>query len=285
MKDQSNYTIRRMTLDEVENIAVVWAAKEGWNPGLYDAPCFFEADNQGFFIGLLDDEPISCISIVNYGGDFAFLGFYIVKEGYRGKGYGLKIWNTALEFFASQNIGLDGVVDQQENYKKSGFVLGYNNIRHEGRAASIDEIFDDIIAITQTKFEDILQYDTAHFPVERAGFLRKWLDQPHSNSFAAVHDGKITGYGMIRKCREGYKIGPLFADNDKIAEKIFLRMNNAVEPGEKIFLDTPETNAAAIALAEKYNMVPVFETARMYTKAQPEINIDHIFGVTTFELG
>jgi len=32
-------------------------------------------------------------------------------------------------------------------------------------------------------------------------------------------------------------------------------------------------------------MHPVFETARMYTGAIPELPMDRLFGVTSFELG
>ena len=85
--------------------------------------------------------------------------------------------------------------------------------------------------------------------------------------------------------QDGYKIGPLFADSAELAEKLFLACNNFVEPGTRIFLDTPEINKAAVALAENHSMSKVFETARMYTKLQPVIDIGKIFGVTTFELG
>jgi hypothetical protein len=32
-------------------------------------------------------------------------------------------------------------------------------------------------------------------------------------------------------------------------------------------------------------MLPVFSTVRMYSKASPELPLNKIFGVTTFELG
>jgi hypothetical protein len=56
-------------------------------------------------------------------------------------------------------------------------------------------------------------------------------------------------------------------------------------PGQPIFLDTPEANPAAIELAKRHGMEPVFETARMYTMGSPAGRIDRCFGVTTFELG
>lgn len=48
------------------DIAVDWAAEEGWNPGLPDADCYYAADPQGFFIGFLGADPIATISAVRY---------------------------------------------------------------------------------------------------------------------------------------------------------------------------------------------------------------------------
>jgi ribosomal protein S18 acetylase RimI-like enzyme len=108
-----------MTRHEL-NLAIDWAAIEGWNPGSYDADCFYAADPNGFLIGLLGDEPIATISVVKYGDSFGFLGFYIVKPEYRGMGYGIQIWNAGLEYLKGRTIGLDGVLAQQSNYSKSG---------------------------------------------------------------------------------------------------------------------------------------------------------------------
>ena len=126
-----NYTIRIATRREVD-IALDWAAEEGWNPGLHDADCYYSADPNGFLIGFLGDEPIATISAIKYGNSFGFIGFYIVKPAYRGKGYGIRIWNAALKHLEGRNIGLDGVVAQQEDYKRSGFQLAYRNLRYQG---------------------------------------------------------------------------------------------------------------------------------------------------------
>jgi hypothetical protein len=55
--------------------------------------------------------------------------------------------------------------------------------------------------------------------------------------------------------------------------------------GEEVFLDVPEPNRDAAALARSRGLAPVFETARMYTGPVRDTAIHRIFGVTTFELG
>ncbi len=54
MQDK-DYTIKTMNRKEID-IAIDWAAKEGWNPGLHDADCYYTTDPNGFLIGLLGDE-------------------------------------------------------------------------------------------------------------------------------------------------------------------------------------------------------------------------------------
>ena len=67
--------------------------------------------------------------------------------------------------------------------------------------------------------------------------------------------------------------------------ELFLLLFNHAEPASAPFLDVPEANAAAVALAQRHGMWPVFETARMYTGDAPAIAMERVFGITTFELG
>jgi len=278
------YKIRRMKREDLD-IAIDWAAKEGWNPGKFDTDSFWETDPEGFYIGLIGDEPISCISAVAYDDSFGFVGFYIVKPEFRGKGYGYAIWKESLKHLSTQNIGLDGVVEQQENYKKSGFKFAYRNIRYVGLVKQTQKKSSNVVKLSELPFESLLSYDEKLFPSSRPQFLKHWIRQPRSLAVGTLIDKKLSGYGVIRKCRDGYKMGPLFANDKDIAEELFLSLCNFVKKGTKIYLDTPEINKEAVLLADKYNMNPMFETARMYTKNIPSIPVNKIFGVTTFELG
>lgn len=285
MSVEGNYIIRTMTREEVSSIASEWAAIEGWNPGLYDAEAFYVVDPDGFLVGILDGEPIACISAVRYNDSFGFIGFYIVKNGFRGRGYGFKIWKAAMTYLRGHNIGLDGVVDQQPNYKKSGFRLAYNNIRHEGISIKYTEKSPAIKSALHISLEDLVEYDKALFSIPRPIFLHNWIQMSQAGSFVYCTDGRIQGYAVVRKCRVGYKIGPLFGDDFGIAESLFKACSDFVEEGAPIYLDIPETNKPAMQLVEKYHMQPVFETARMYTHQAPDIDLHKVFGVTSFELG
>ena len=280
----SPYRIGTMSRAEVA-IAIEWAAAEGWNPGLHDAECFHAADPGGFLVGRLDDEPVATISVVRYGASFAFLGLYIVKPAYRGHGYGIRIWEAGLARLAGRKVGLDGVVAQQDNYRKAGFTFAYRNVRYRGTGGATAPPDARIVPLSTIPVAETIAYDRAFFPDERTAFVRCWITQSQSTALCIVRGNRLAGYGVVRASRDGFKIGPLFADDAGLAGALFDGLRAFVPGDAALFLDVPETNPAAVALAEQRGMAIVFETARMYTGAAPALPLRRLFGVTTFELG
>ena len=279
----NGFTIRTMRPEEI-SIAVDWAAAEGWNPGLADAACFASVDPEGFFIGESDGAPVATVSCVNYDARFAFLGFYIVRAGLRGSGYGLRIWNAAIAHAGARVIGLDGVTAQQDNYRKSGFQLAYANVRYGGTVTAPAAPRADVIALSDVPFAAVEADDATVFPARRSAFLRAWIGAPSHAGCALMREGRLAGWGVIRPCRKGFKIGPLVADDRGAAEAVLAALLARVGGGE-IFLDVPSINREAVALAEGFGLAPVFETARMYTGAIAPLRLERVFGVTSFELG
>lgn len=219
------------------------------------------------------------------GADFGFLGFYIVKPGFRGRGFGLRIWQAGMERLHGRNVGLDGVPAQQDNYRKSGFGLAYRNIRHQGRGGAAAPTDRHIVPLSNLPAASLLTYDAPFVPAPREAFLLCWIRQPGSTALGFIDQGVVKGYGVLRPCRYGFKIGPLFADDAEIAESLFSALVAQVPAGQTVALDTPEVNPLALALARRHGMTAVFETARMYTGPAPALPLDRLYGVTSFELG
>jgi hypothetical protein len=170
----------------------------------------------------------------------------------------------------------------QETYGRYGFKFAHRVIRHQCIGGGESPF--DVTELASVPFDEIVRYDATVFPVSRAKFLSSWIAQPRSAALAFMTHGRLAGYGVLRACREGYKIGPLFADDPRIADMLFQGLC-ARAAGAPVFLDTPEANPAAIELARRRKMTPVFDTARMYTRGTPQGRIEHCYGVTTFELG
>ena len=278
------YRCRTMTRDEVA-LAVDWAAQEGWNPGLHDAATFHAADPEGFFAGELDGRPAASISVVKYGSGFAFLGFYIVRPELRRQGLGRELWRHGMASAGARQVGLDGVAAQQAHYRQSGFTLAWRNVRHEGRGLAREATQAGLVPLASLPFDTVAAYDRPFFPADRAAFLRRWIAQPEASAFGFVSQGQLRGYGVLRRCRNGWKVGPLLADSEAIADALYTALAGQASLSDPVFLDLPEPNGAAVALARRYGMEPVFETARMYTGTPPPAPMDRQYGITSFELG
>jgi ribosomal protein S18 acetylase RimI-like enzyme len=285
----TDYQIATATRADLD-LMVSWATNEGWNPGRHDAEAFHTADPDGFLIGRLNGEPIACISAVRYGQTFGFIGFYIVKSEYRGQGYGIQIWDAAMKQLDGRTIGLDGVVDQQDNYARSGFSLVQNNIRYAGQltvdGARLPDNVVELAADQTDLIEKVMPYDRTFFADTRDSFTRHWITaEKHRCMVHLGGTGGVCGYGVIRPAEDGFKIGPLFADTAEGADGL-LRALASTANSATLYIDPPDVNAAAVELAKKYNFEPVFETARMYAGGKPDLPMqDRTFGISSFELG
>ncbi|WP_327144235.1 GNAT family N-acetyltransferase [Nocardia sp. NBC_01327] len=259
-----------------------WAAAEGWNPGLRDAAAFFAQDPDGFLLGRLNGEPATAVSVVNYGDDFAFLGFYLVRPDLRGRGLGIATWNAGLAHAGGRTIGLDGVPDQQGNYRRSGFELAYNTARFVG-LPDLPPPDGTVRVMGAADTAAVHDYDSACLPADRPEFLRSWLGNPGHQTALRIVDGNLAGFGTVRPARDSHRIGPLFANDADTARQLLAAL--AAQADGPVAVDAPLRNNSAVRLCEEAGLKPSFETARMYTGPVRSHCRDRVFGVTTLELG
>lgn len=277
----AKFEIRRMNRADLD-IAWEFCIEEGWNPGKYDQEAFFAADPNGFFLGELGGVPVGCISAVAYDDRFGFIGIYIVRPPYRGRGYGLQLFHAALNYLGDRIIGLDGVLAQQPNYQQSGFELAYRNIRHVGICEGVET--PDVFPLSELPVTQLEAFDSRMFGAARPQFLRSWITLPDSAALGVLMKDKLTGYGVLRSRQEGYQIGPLYAETPQVADSLF-RSLAAQRPGRTLFYDALECNPESLLLAQRHGLQPVFETARMYAHGRPELPYHCHYSVSSFELG
>jgi len=278
---------QKLDLEGVKTL-VNWAEEEGWNPGPNDADVYFATDPNGFYGYYFEGNLIAGGSIVSYNKEFGFMGFFIVKPEYRSLGIGKKIWYQRRDMLLSRlnkdaPIGMDGVIAMQPFYKKGGFEILFRDERYE-KIGTQFTTNKNISSIADEDFDSILTYDKQCFGFSRPQFMKPWLKLPDNKTFKYLEDGKLKGFAIVRKANKGYKVCPLFAANEIIAEELYKAcLNSAV--GEPLYLDIPVINKGAVNIIKKYNATYVFECARMYYGKPPEVDISKIFGITTFELG
>lgn len=268
-------TIRKLALSEIA-ILLDWAAAEGWNPGLNDAVAFQAADPSGFFGAFVDGVMVAGISAVAYDAVFGFIGLYICHPDWRGQGHGKAVWDAGMAYLGERTIGLDGVPEQQANYAAMGFVPAYETVRMSGTLTS-DQTSDRQILPVAT-LEEIRDLDSACFPARRDGFLRAWLTPPN-RSMIHRDDGVVDGYAVLRSCRSGAKMGPLFAHDMGAALDLLATVSGPVQ------IDVPTIQTDWLEALAARGLEPGFRTKRMYRGALPTMSLDRVFGVSSLELG
>lgn len=284
--------IRPMIRNEVDQL-VAWAAAEGWNPGNHDAELFWQTDPEAFIAADLHGEMIGGGAITAYGCEFGFMGFFIVRPEFRGRGLGNRIWHARRERLLGRlqpgaTIGMDGVFAMQPYYARGGFVFSHRNLRFRAEIPTHPETVKpengQILPLSRVPLEQVLAYDRGCFPATRRSFLSGWIAQPDALSLGCLDDDQLLGYGVVRRCGEGCKVGPLFANDGQTATALYTQLSEFAA-GDALFLDAPENNPAAMALVKQYTMKEVFGCARMYLGPPPKIAHQRVFGISTFELG
>ena len=273
--------IRTATRADLETV-LGWAEAEGWNPGVEDAARFHAADPEGFVVALHEGRPAASVSVVRLGADRGFLGLYLCRPELRGRGLGLAVWRAGMARMAGRVVGLDGVVAQQANYARSGFAPSHRNLRFAG----VPCLGGAATAPAEPRHAAaILALDRRATGLDRPGFMAAW-SRPGPDRHVRVleRDGELEGFGVLRRCAVGWKVGPLVARDPGTAADLLCGLASDAA-GEPMMLDVPEPNAAGLALAEAAGLAPVFETARMWTGPAPAEDPAQVFGVATLELG
>jgi hypothetical protein len=284
----SGFSISAMREDEVATLGD-WAAAEGWNPGLSDIEIAWETDPEAF-VALREGGTLAAGgSIFSYGGEFGFMGLFIMRADLRNQGLGRVLWHFRRDRLLERlkpgaGIGMDGVFEMVPFYERGGFKSAFRDLRYQGTAASTSAPDPAVAALGSGDFAEISAYDRAFVPAARNAFLARWIAAPGVITLGLREQGRLAGYGVARPCRVGFKIGPLFAERADIAERIARGLVARIA-GQQVQIDVPEANPAAVALAERFGLQMSFGCMRLYHGPVPALPIARTFAVTSLEFG
>ena len=301
-----NFIVRRLTSpEEVRQGICERAATNGHRPGALDHISYFAADETGFFVGELEGKPISCLSVVKHADNFAHLGHYMVDEPYRGSGYGLLTWKAAMASIdESYNTGGFAIEEKVPIFQRVGLQPKWCVQRFDLVASQVEFALSKINSppsfmiqpASEVDFQNLLRYDTEVHVFQRQSFLEKWITAPNCHASVAISDnGRVVGYIVIRttlKREEGWRVGPLFADNSQIARSLYREVCSKIaaeNPEDIIAVDVPYgdlVNPDALKIVKELSGIPTFKCVRLYTKGIPSsMPLKKLFGITSLEIG
>ncbi|KAF8936750.1 hypothetical protein BGZ47_009355 [Haplosporangium gracile] len=290
--------------DEGVHLFHGWAARMGWNPGQKSAmrQVMLKTDPGAYFYCRLDTKEaqeqeqkktgkvmvvkekarekvalendhsiVSIISAIRFGDDQAWLAYYITEEQHRGKGYGLAIFNHALEHLdgpSRKSIGLNAAMSQVHNYQKSGFTQSsWTNERRRGPASDIvegthdrelaekiarDEV-EGVVSLSDPKmdWDQLYRMEKQYTGLDRLEFIKSWVDY-HAHGDPSTHrigvavlsttstcplskKPLLLGYACARPATVSYRIGPLYATDGEVARQLLVKLAVGAIAAEKRF--------------------------------------------------
>ena len=280
------YQIDQMTRAEA-GVLDVWAAQEGWNPGLSDIDVAWAFDPGAFIAIRKDGELAGGVAIIAYGREAGFMGLFIMRADLRRQGIGRALWHERLRRLRARlkpeaPIGMDGVFNMAPFYEAGGFTYLYRDLRYQGEAAGLCD--PAVVPLDQVAWPELAAYDALVSGIQRPDFMRGWLTQPGGKGFALQQGGGLAGYGFLRPCRHGCKIGPLYAENPAVAQRLLDSLLSTI-PGQPVSLDVPEPNTAALRIMDELGWTQSFGCARMVNGSPIAFPVTEVFGVASFEFG
>jgi ribosomal-protein-alanine N-acetyltransferase len=285
--------IRPLQKDDIADVTT-WARQEGFAPGSGDVAIYRHTDRQGIWVGWLGSERVGCITGVRYSAAYGFLGLYLVRPQWRGRGYGLQLWRQALHHLADLPcIGLEAATDRVDDYAGWGFAPASPTTRWQAisdgqQSPPAPAEGWQLLQGDAIPEQAVQAFDAQREPSPRPHFLNQWLQHPAGTVLALIDAaGVCHGFGRIRPCLlpkgEGWRIGPLMAETPEAAS-LLLQALLRRHPGV-VLIDAPGANAAAAPLLQGLGFSPVSTTLRMYRGEAPAVSLCDVFGLACLELG
>jgi len=291
----SNLRIRPLQPEQIDQVTD-WARCESFAPGVGDIEIYRHTDRQGLWLGWLGPEPIGCIAGVRYNLDYGFIGLYIVRPEHRGHGYGRKLWCHALDHLADLRcVGLEAAPERIDDYAGWGFLPAspttrWQRIDSDGCDQLVGALPQGLQLLDGAAIPAVAVqlYDAQRELSPRPHFLADWLEHPAGSVKALIDaEGRCHGFGRIRPCLlprgEGWRIGPLLADNQALAALLIRHL--LVQHAGVVLIDTPGANPAAGPLMVDLGFERVGGTLRMYRGTLPPVPLDDVFALACLELG
>ena len=286
--EQLNWAVKAVNQEEWKSIVSAWMKGEEWDHGIDDEVRFFNVDPNGFFIGYVDETPVSCLSAIKSNDQYAHMGHYIVRSDYRGQGWGARLAEHGFQYLEGYNIAIYGIRNQAKNFEKLGFVPHYKTYRfilkHQ-KKANIALNDHDMDEIQQHNLADFIQYDAFMSGIDRTKLFELWFSGKGRKGYLYKENGCILGAISIRPSFEGYWIGPFYAQNVQVLTQLFYKALETVPLGSNITIDVPEMADDFLNLLKQHDITEQAQTFHMHRGAALVGQLQYLQAIASLELG
>jgi hypothetical protein len=259
-------------------------AQAGWNQLEADWLRFVALQPDGAFVAEFDGVPAGTVATCIFG-PVAWIAMVLVDAELRGRGLGRALMERALEFLdrsSARTVRLDATPLGQPLYEKLGFLPEYTLTRFEGQAPHA-EAAPSVRPASSEHLPDLLRLDRAVTGTDRERLLVRLLGEYPDEARVIESPAGLEGYLLARPGSRARYLGPCVARGG--AGPLLLADTWRRHAGETVFLDIPDENALACALARAAGLTPQRSLARMYRGVKVEERLDDLWSSSGPETG
>jgi hypothetical protein len=112
-----------------------------------------------------------------------------------------------------------------------------------------------------------------------------WGDRRDSLLAATVSRGELltgeAGFAVIQPCGAARQLGPFTALESGMAERLLDAALRKIQPGSRLYLDSPASNRAALRLFNRRKLKISGTTQLMYAGIRPDYRSELLYGLAT----
>lgn len=254
----------------------------GWNQTEADWQRCLHLQPDGCFVAERDGVAVGTVTTCIFG-PIAWIAMVLVDAAFRGQGIGRTLLDRALAFLDCRGVStmrLDATPLGRPLYEKRGFVEEYTLTRFEGVARHVgfpanprDKLA--VAAMRPEHQERVIRFDRQVTGTDRAKLLRHLYSEAPVEWMLAIRGEELLGFSAARAGSRAWQIGPCLATAE--AGRLLLADALARRAGQRVFLDVPAENRAAVAAVTEAALVPQRPLYRMCRGPKPHECVEQLW--------
>lgn len=249
----------------------------GWNQTEADWLRHLEWEAGACFVAEWDGVPCGTTCTATFG-PVAWVAMVLVDVGLRRRGIGLALLEHALAHLdrrGAATIRLDATPLGRPLYEKLGFVAQFELVRWEGLLPPSPPVAR-VTPVAAQELAQVFDLDRQVSATDRRSLLER-LYAEQAASFRAVTQGdELRGFAAARAGTNAIQLGPCMADSQ--AGPLLLADAFHRHAGQRVYLDVPLANAAAMKIAESQGLKVQRNFVRMCRGKLVEEDVGRLWG-------
>lgn len=216
-----------------------WLTAEGYDPGVRVEQLAWAFEAGALLCVRIGGIRVGGIFASRFEGELGSVGYAVVRPGLRGRGIGARMVDLALERLGPGPIAAEVPPRVARAAMRRGFTVAHRTVEYRCVAPSDPLVAEgrDIVPALEVPLRQIADLDERATGVRRDGLIHHWLTDADSVALAVRRNpDALAAYGLLRESRGRFRLGPLFAEDEATAQRLYEALLSRAGPGQSVSL-------------------------------------------------